>query len=209
MNAALRLPSLNLPFLIFRTILRKAIEALTITTFLYGIFFVILSMGGAMPLFSRAIIFHPHLAVLLKNGLPIAYAIIFALLLFAETVGGLVWLAQNSETSARLTAYIQSWKIAAWVKARKNLFSLLGLLLGATLLILLIVILPSARHVPAPPVVPIAAPHFHPTNRALLHFEGEVSISNKYPPMIWTQNISGPAKIKNLGDGRYLVQMIR
>lgn len=204
MNAALRLPSLNLPFLIFRTILRKAIEALTITTFLYGIFFVIFSMGGAMPLFSRAIIFHPHLAVLLKNGLPIAYAIIFALLLFAETVGGLVWLAQNSETGARLSARIQSWRITIWIETHPHLSTLLAV----AGVILVCAMLPSAHPVP-PPKVPLTAPHFHPKNRVLLHFGVESKISAKNPYTPWTRNISGPAKIKSLGDGRYLVQMIR
>lgn len=205
MNATLRLPSLHLPFLIFRTMLRKAGEALLITATLYGMAFGMLSVTGVMPMFARSVIFHPHLAVLLKTVIPIAYAAIFASLLFAETVGGLVWLGQNSQYGARLSAQIQSWKIVTWIKAHQYLATFLAI----SGVILVCAMLPSAHPV-TPPMPPAPLP-FHPANKVLLHFEGEseVSTSNKYPPMIWTRNISGPAKIKNLGDGRYLVQMIR
>lgn len=201
MNAALRLPSLNLPFLIFRTILQKAGEALLMTATLYGVGFGILSMGGAMPMVARSIIFHPSLATMLKTVGPIAFGIVFALLLFAESIAGLNWLTRNTQFGIRLSSAFRSWKVVMLVKAHPELSTLAF----AISLVLAITVLHPAAHPPKPPVYRT----FPPANKALLHFEGESASPKGVPAMIWTRNISGPAKIKSLGDGRYLVQMIR
>ncbi|MGK9450256.1 hypothetical protein ACSSZE_03185 [Acidithiobacillus caldus] len=198
MNAVLRLPI----FAFSRALFKRLLEALLATIFLYGGFFVLICIFGGLGAFARTLVFWPGFVQFLEIAFPFIWVMLFVFALLAEFFQAARLELCDTSTCIRLWNTVQSGRWTTWAKAHQGISTFLAMGLF-TAMVAVMYYYPASGPVVVPPPPPF--PVMRPVSKVLIHLEGENK--KKQGTVIWRRNIVGPARIQNLGHGRYLVQL--
>jgi hypothetical protein len=165
-------------------ILRTAIRSIAFTTMLFGIFFLLECLSGGLRGLSLWVMFHP-LSAPFFAAMYLFVSLFFFVFSFA--------LNFPEEVFDAIEVQMIRWIPDDNQRERLTLVASVVIILSAAGLFL--------YWNPSNPVARFAPPEYTaPSDKVLLHFAGTAQPFGK--------NIEGKARIRSLGDGRYMVQLL-